>query len=173
MLTTEKAQYLLELPKKVEINGKLEDKITLPQEFPFQHRFTLISSADEDFTFLYEINQSKKNQFKLSLYLMEEDTRVGLVRVDFSGQHENPHTINDKVPNVFHPFAGKFFTYHEHHVHYFVEGYKTSLDWALPLVDDAFPVKAIVNSNDIITAFKSFNSIIHLETNFVINPLLL
>lgn len=76
MLTTEKAQYLLELPKKVELNGKLEDKITLPQEFPFQHKYRLISRADEDFTFLYEINQSKKNQFKLSLYLMD-DTRLG------------------------------------------------------------------------------------------------
>lgn len=173
MFTIEQAQYLLKLPKKVELNGKLEDKITLLQEFPFQERYALISPENEDFTFLYEINQSKKNQFKLTLYLLDEETRIGLLRVDFSGQHENPHTINDKVPAVLHPFVGKFFNYNEHHIHYFVEGYKTPLDWALPLIDDTFPVKEILNPNDIITAFKSFNKIIHLETNFVINPLLL
>ncbi len=162
MFTTEQAQYLLQLPKKVEMNGTLQDTITFSQPFPFQERYTLISYDDTEFTFLYEINQSKKNQFKLTLYLMDEDTRIGLLRVDFSGQHENPHTIIDKVPAAFHPFVGKFFNYTEHHIHYFVEGYKTTLDWAVPLVNDDFRVKNIIGSGDI-----------HLETNFVINPLLI
>ncbi len=154
MFTTEQAQYLLQLPKKVEMNGTLQDSITFTQPFPFQERYTLISSDDTEFTFLYEVNQSSKNQFKLTLYLMDEDTRVGLLRVDFSGQHENPQNINDKVPEAFHPFAGKFFNYHEHHIHYYIEGYKTTLDWALPLADDTFPVKQIINPNDVITALK-------------------
>lgn len=100
---------------------------------------------------------------------MNEDTRIGLLRVDFSGQHENPHNANDKVPAAFHPFAGKFFDYNDHHIHYYVEGYKTTLDWALPLTNDSFPVKEITNSSDIIHAFKSFNTLIHLETTFTIN----
>lgn len=173
MFTSEQSQYLLALPKKVERDGMLQDTITFNQPFPFQERYTLISAEDTDFTFLYEITQSKKNQFKLSLYLMDEDTRIGLLRVDFSGQHENPHTIKENVPLAFHPFAGKFFEYDSHHIHYFVEGYKTTLDWALPLTDDTFPVKQIKNSEDIITAFKRFNDVIHLETNFIIHSLLI
>jgi hypothetical protein len=173
MFTIEQSQYLLELPKKVQLNGILQDSLTITQDFPFQEKYILISPVDTEFTFLYEIYQSKKNQFKLSLYLMEEDSRVGLLRVDFSGQHENPQTITDNLPAVFHPFAGKFFNFNEHHIHYFVEGYKTTLDWALPLTDDTFPVKQINDSNDVVTAFKSFNNVIHLETNFIIHPLLI
>lgn len=171
--TFEQAQYLLQLPKKVEMNGTLQDSITFTQPFPFQERYTLISPDDTEFTFLYEVNQSSKNQFKLTLFLMDEDTRIGLLRVDFSGQHENPHTIKENVPLAFRPFIGKFFNYDSHHIHCFVEGYKTTLDWALPLTDDTFPVKQIKNSNDVIAAFNSFNDVIHLETNFIINLLLI
>ncbi len=35
MFTTEQAQYLLQLPKKVETNGMLEDEISFTQPFPF------------------------------------------------------------------------------------------------------------------------------------------
>lgn len=173
MFTIDQAQHLLELPKKVEKDGKLYDNISFTQPFPFQERYTLISPDYTEFSFLYEINQSKKNQYKLSLYLMNEDMRLGLLRVDFSGQHENPHTANDKVPPVFHAFIGKFFDYNEHHIHYYVEGYKTTLDWALPLINDSFPVKEVKNSSHIIHAFNSFNNLIHLETNFTINSLLI
>jgi len=173
MFTIEQAEYLLRLAKKVEIDGVLQDEIRFTQPFPFQKRYTLISPEEADYTFLYEINQSSKNQFKLTLYLMDEDTRVGLLRVDFRGQHENPKTIKDTVPAALQPYAGKFFNYDNHHIHYYVEGYKTTLDWAMPLTDDEFPVKQITNSNDIIQAFMSFNRIIHLETIFIINPMLI
>jgi hypothetical protein len=173
MFTIEQAKYLLHLPKKVQVNGVLEDEIIFTQAFPFQERYTLISPYDTDFTFLYEINQSKKNQFKLTLYLMDEDTRIGLLRVDFSGQHVNPQVANDKVPAAFLPFRGKFFYYNDHHIHYYVEGYKTTLDWAIPLADDVFPVKQITNSTDVIEAFLKFNALINLVTIFKINTLLI
>jgi hypothetical protein len=173
MITIEQSQYLLGLPKKVELNGILQNQLTFNQPFPFQERYTLISPDEPDFTFLYEVNQSKKNQFKLSLYLMDDDTRIGLLRVDFSGQHENPHTITDTIPEIFKPYVGMFFTYNDHHIHYYVEGYKTTLDWALPLTADAFPVKSISKSADILSAFSNFNQLIKLQTVFTINPLLL
>jgi len=173
MFTTEQYQYLLKLPKKVEINGVLENSLAFTQPFPFSERYTLISPDDTDFTFIYEIYQSKKNQFKLTLHLMDCDTRIGLLRVDYSGQHENPQTITENVPAVFHPFAGKFFNYNDHHIHYYVEGYKTTLDWALPLTNDEFPVKEITETNDILKAFYRFNEIINLQTEFKINPLLI
>lgn len=173
MLSTEQAQYLLQLPKLVELDGQLQTILSYSQPFPFQERYTLISPDDVDFTFLYEINQSQKNQFKLTLYLMDGDTRIGLLRVDFSGQHENPQTLSANVPAMFHPFVGKFFHYNDHHIHYYVEGYRTTLDWALPLTDDAFPVKQIGGNPDVLAAFHSFNKIINMQTTFQINPLLI
>jgi hypothetical protein len=104
---------------------------------------------------------------------MDNDTRIGLLRVDFSGQHENPQTLTDNMPAIFHPYVGRFFDYNDHHIHYYVEGYRTTLDWAIPLTDDAFPVKQISNSNDILNAFYRFNDIINLQTSFKIHPLLI
>ncbi len=62
MITKEQSQYLLELPKKVELNGILQNQLTFDQPFPFQERYTLISPDELDFTFLYEVNQGGKNQ---------------------------------------------------------------------------------------------------------------
>lgn len=50
------------------MDGILQDNITFTQPFPFQERYTLISPDDTDFTFVYEINQSKKNQYKLHYF---------------------------------------------------------------------------------------------------------
>lgn len=173
MFTTEQSQYLLRLPKKVELKGMVQDEITFNQPLPFQEKFTLISSGDEAFVFLYEIYQSKKNHFKLSLYLLDGDTRIGLLRVDFNGQHENPQTLTDKVPISLHPFVGKYFNYSDHHMHYYVEGYKTTLDWALPLTAVDFAIKQINGNHDVLQAFFNFNQLIHLQTKFKINSLLL
>lgn len=171
MLTTEQAQELIQLPKKVETNGKLEDSIIYGQPLPFQERYTLISPDELDFTFLYVVNQSAKNLFKLSLYLLDDDTRIGLLRVDFSGQHENPQVLTEAVPEIFHPYVGKFFNYNDHHIHYYVEGYRTTLDWAVPLADDPFPVKQITGNMDVIEAFQQFNQIINLQTTFNLSQL--
>lgn len=173
MFTIEQATSLLKLNKKVLQNDTLQEVIAFNQSFPFSHRFTLLSPDDEDFTFLYDINQSAKNQFKLTLYLLNNDTKIGLLRVDYNGQHKNPETFTEKVPHFFHPYAGMFFNYHMNHIHYYVEGYKTTLDWALPLTEDNFPVKNISTSKDILDAFYRFNEIINLKTTFNINPLLI
>ena len=168
MFTFDEAQNLLKLPKKVESNGKLLEKMNLDQSLPFQKRFALLASDEPDFFFLYDASQSKKNNFKLSLYIMENESKIGLLRVDFSGQHQNPEIITDNVPAVFHPYAGKFFSYDDHHIHYYVEGYRSTLDWALPLTADSFPIKQIKDASDIVNAFRSFNEVIHLETEFSI-----
>jgi len=173
MFTIEQATNLLKLTKKVLQNDTLQEVIAFDQSFPFSYRFILLSPDDEDFTFLYDINQSAKNQFKLTLYLLDNDTKIGLLRVDYSGQHKNPETITDRVPEIFRPYIGTFFDYHVPHIHYYVEGYKTTMDWALPLTKDNFPVKNISSSKDVLEAFYRFNEIIRLTTIFNINPLLL
>lgn len=172
-LTSDKSQYLLDLPKKVEIDGILMDFLTIDQAFPFSFKHTLASVHDNEFTFLYEVNQSKKNYLKFTLYLMEEGTRIGLLRVDYHGQHANPAVITENVPERFHAFAGKYFSFNDHHIHYYVEGYKTTLDWALPLSDDAFPVKEVKGADDLLKAFYGFNSLINLKTKYTIHPILL
>lgn len=173
MFTFSLVQKLLDLPKKVEQNGVLCDHLPLVQRFPFRHNFVLVSPDDPDYTFLYEVWQSAKNQFKMTLYLMDDDTRTGLLRVDYSGQHKNPETITESVPAIFHPYVGRFFDYHEHHIHYFVEGYKTTLYWALPLASTYFAVKTIASASDVVLAFLEFNRVIRLETIFTTDPLLL
>jgi hypothetical protein len=173
MFNNEQAQYLLQLTKKVIQNDILQENLYFDQDFPFQHKFTLLSPEDNEFTFIYDVTQSAKNRLKLTLYLLDSDTRIGLLRVDFNGQHTNPETITDNVPEFLRPYAGMFFDYHNHHIHYYVEGYKTTLDWAVPLTDDHFSVKKIDSQNDILQAFYEFNQIINLITTFTINPILL
>jgi hypothetical protein len=173
MFTLEEAQTLVRLPKKVIINDELQDHMQFDQTFPFKQRLFLISPDEPDFLFLYDTNQSSKNHFKLSLYLMDDETKIGLIRIDFNGQHVNPQTLTDQVPDIFHPYVGTFFDYNCHHIHYYVEGYKTTLDWAIPLAEVEFPIKQINDNNDVLVAFLNFNVLINLVTVFNINPLLI
>jgi hypothetical protein len=171
MLTIEQVKYLLALPKKVEADNNLHDVINLDQTIPFQHRYHLVSEQDSEYTFLYNIDQSKKNYFKLSLYLMDNETQIGLLRIDYSGQHQNP-PANDNLPPEFQPHIEKFFRYDEPHIHYYVEGYKP-LAWAIPLSEIDFEVQQITSNADVISAFIAFNTMISLQTCFIINPTLL
>jgi uncharacterized sporulation protein YeaH/YhbH (DUF444 family) len=102
---------------------------------------------------------------------MDNDTKTGLLRVDFNGRHENPEEVIENLPEDLLPLAGKFFDYNEPHIHYHVEGYK-QMAWAKP-VKDNFPVSNITSSTDVLSAFHAFNTIIALETRFTINPILL
>jgi len=91
-----------------------------------------------------------------------------LLRIDYGGGHKNPETVIETVPEYLIPFAGKIFTYDEPHIHLYVEGYKSHMDWAMPLQQNDFPVKSITNSTDIIDAFYEFNMRIFIKTSFTI-----
>jgi len=100
------------------------------------------------------------------LHHKEEDASIGLLRVDFNGRHKNPEIENDKVPNDFKPYAGKWIE--ESHIHYFIEGYKP-LSWAMPLTADAtFPVKNFTNQNQIGSIIQTFIKKINLQTQLTI-----
>ncbi|GHT38746.1 hypothetical protein AGMMS49965_03020 [Bacteroidia bacterium] len=175
-MTNEQSQYLLSLPKRIVENNNLLNTITINQEFPFNKRFELISEKDDEFTFLWEIQQSKKNTIRISLHYQENDSKIGLLRIDYNGGHINPETISDSVPEKFHPYAGKEFSNNEHHIHYHIEGYK-SLAWAIPLTDDEFEVKELKEGNDfnnsLANAVRLFAKTINIETEITINTLLL
>lgn len=174
-LTNEQAEHLIKLPKKIVENEKLLDKLIVDQVYPFNKRYELVSEKDDEFTFLFEIKQSKKNCIRISLHHQENDSKMGLFRVDYNSGHKNPEVINDFLPLIFHPYLGKFFSSDEPHVHYHVEGYK-SLAWAIPLAIDDFAIKEI---NDIdfnstfVEAIKLFAKAVNIETDIQINTLLL
>jgi hypothetical protein len=174
-ISNEQADYLLKLPKKIIANETILEDITMDQHFPFTARYELISEQDAEFSFLWEIKQSKKNSLRVSLHYQEDDSKIGLLRIDYNGGHTNPETINEFAPIKFHDFAGKAFGNEEHHIHYHVEGYR-SLAWALPLTNDDFAVKEL-KENDFNNTFaqviKYFAKTISIETKITINPLLL
>ena len=174
-VTTEQADYLLKLPKKILKGNDLLASMTINQKFPFRERYELLSEKDDEFSFLWEINQSAKNTLKISLHVQENDSKIGLLRIDYHGGHTNPERMNEFVPEKFHQYAGKNFAGNEHHIHYHVQGYK-SLAWAIPLVDDAFEIKTIENEyfnttlKEIIILFAKT---VNIETVITINTLLL
>ncbi len=175
-ITNEQAEYLLKLPKKVVENEKLLEKLTIDQQFPFYARFELVSEIDDEFTFLWEIQQSKKNSIRVSFHHQENDSKTGLLRVDYNSGHKNPEEISEFVPEIFHPFAGKCFDNTEHHIHYHVQGYK-SLAWAIPLTNDCFNIKELNDGRDFNSTFaniiKLFAKTVNIETEISVNELLL
>ena len=175
-ITNEQAEYLLKLPKKVIENDILLDKLIIDQKFPYDARFELVSEKDDEFTFLWEIQQSKKNSIRLSFHHQENDSKTGLLRVDYNSGHKNPESISENVPEKFHPFAGKYFSNNEHHIHYHIQGYKT-LAWAIPLTIDNFQIKELNNDASFNGTFaniiKLFAKTVNIETEISVNELLL
>lgn len=175
-ISNEQAEYLLKLPKKVLEKDVLLDNLTINQVFPFNLRYELISEKDDEFTFLLEIQQSKKSTIRISFHHLENDSKTGLLRVDYNSGHKNPEDINEFLPEKFHPFAGKYFNNDDHHIHYHIQGYR-SLAWALPLTVDDFEIKEINDdanfNNTFSNIIKSFAKAINIETKIQINTLLL
>ena len=129
-------------------------------------RLSLVS--DSDVVFLLVFNRSLKNRLKLTLHLQDEDSSLGLLRVDFNGRHKNPSELNRHVPNFFHPYRDAFIE--ESHIHYHVDGYPM-LAWAVPLmVDASFSQKKFEIESDFEGVCRSFFQKITLETkvNFLI-----
>ena len=172
-ITNEQADYLLRLPKKI-INkkGDLLPQITISQKFPFSERFELLSEKDDEFSFLWQIKQSSKNTLQISLHFQEDDSKIGLIRIDYSGAHTNPQTITENVPEKFHLYIGTQIM--QSHIHYYVQGYPT-LAWAIPLSDDEFEIKEI-NENDFYATLgnviKAFAKTINIETEIKVETLL-
>jgi len=147
MISNEQAEFLLTIPKFVVENDKKIDPLIIIQPNVWRTRYSLMGESNGDiFEFMLEIWQGVKNRLKMSLHFQEDETKIGLFRVDYWSGHSNPQTISDKVPVKFHPFVGKHFVISEHHVHYHIEGYPT-LAWALPIEQDNFPYKETSNTN--------------------------
>ena len=166
MITAAQAQTLLDLPKHIVEEEKYLDRKNYAPKLPIDDRIYMASKTDDEFTFFLDIWQRSKQQIKITLYFQEDDSSIGLLRVDFNGRHKNPEIENENVPDIFKPYAGKLLE--ESHIHYFVDGYKT-LNWAIPLeIDDSFPVKNFTDSSQIGSIIQAFGKKINLKTQLKI-----
>lgn len=162
MITQSQAQYLLELPKLLTDNGNYLYQKNYCPSLPISDRLYMASEQDTDFTFFLEIFQSSKNHLRLSLHFQEDETSIGLLRVDFNHRHPNPVEINEHVPDSFKPYAGQWVE--GSHIHYYIEGYKP-LAWAIPLKDDkSFSIKHFTSEDEIGNIIKAFGQKINLQT---------
>lgn len=167
MMTIKEVDKLLQVPKKVVEGVDLVDFTAWSLSIDGAHRvrYELREAQGSDTSFLLDINRSRKNSLKLSLYCLERDMKIGLLRVDYNGTHKNPEEITSDLPSKFKRHAGKWFDFSDHHIHYYVEGYPP-LVWAIPLADDEFPLKELQNVNDALFATEHFAHRINLQTKF-------
>ncbi len=105
MFTQEEANNLIALPKLVYLDEAGQHAFLFSNNVPLQRKLDLISE-DSQYQFQLDINQSRKYSVKLSVHHQESESNIGLVRLDFFGTHTNPVELTDKVPSIFHEFAG-------------------------------------------------------------------
>ena len=171
-MTSAQADYLISLKKKIIQDDAAMGAIKIEQTLPLNLRFELASPDDDEFTFLWSITQSAKDELRISLHYQEDGSKIGLFRVDYNGGHKNPCVANTHMPKRFHPYIGKDFANDESHVHYFVEGYKP-LAWALPISDTKLKDTNFVNDDyshhKVCDCIVAFSKAINIETRININ----
>ncbi len=154
MITQAQAEYLLGLPKLLTENGDYLQRKSYSPSLPIRDRLYMASEEDNDFTFFLEITQSSKQHLRLSLHFQEDETSIGLLRVDFNSRHRNPEDVNDYVPEALKPYAGQWVE--GSHINYYIQGYKP-LTWAMPLeVDNSFAVKQFTNETEMANIITTF-----------------
>jgi hypothetical protein len=165
MLTKVQVDYLLQLPKV------FSDKDAIIDLVKEKNRLNLVSPEDNEWKFLVEITSNKKISFKISLHCQENNTNVGLLRIDYKGAHKNPEIVNAFVPEFLKPYTAMTF-YNETHIHIFVDEYR-NLDWAIPLKNyGEFPILEIDSNNDLTSAIKAFAKKINIISELTIQELL-
>jgi hypothetical protein len=168
MFTDKQLEVMMKMPKLIIEDDKRVDSLEINQPSIWGHSYVLEgNSGDEVVMFRWVIWQSKKRHLKLSLHHQEEEANVGLFRIDYNSGHNNPPVVSHELPEKFHSFAGKRFSVDEHHVHYYVKGYKP-LVWALPIINDPFPYKNI-DRNNMVDIIEAFADAINLKTRLLIN----
>lgn len=175
VMNYEQAQYLINMKKKILENGVVKDSIVIEQHLPMRLRFESISEIDNEYTFLIAITQSPKGMIRINLHCQDQDSKIGLVRVDYNSGHFNPINAPQNLPDIFKPYIGKQFGENGHHVHYYIDGYR-SLAWAIPIGDTDIRTKDIRKEHineDLANAIVDFARFINVETEIIINKALL
>ena len=102
-LKYEDIQRLLAIEKCVDASMLQNNMFTLPLTFPVQQEIHLFSAMG-DVEFRWIIDQSRKVSFKITLFVMEKENNLGLLRLDYvpiSKFHKNPDSIEGNIPPGF------------------------------------------------------------------------
>lgn len=176
MLTYEESLRLLNMAKRVRRkDGSLAGSLEIDLKSRLDMKIDLVAEDDSAYVFQWVIRQSPKDSLKMSLHLMDGDSKEGVFRVDYNASHLNPKECRPELPEVFVPYIGRQFAMDEHHVHYQVEGYR-SLAWALPIAEtgiDKQEIRTDQASIDMAEAIESFAKFAHIDVKFIILPTLL
>lgn len=164
---------LLAIEKKILDNDdNFLDSYVIDMEPALRLRIGLGSEYDGNLRFELNITQSRKFQIRINLHLLDDDSKIGLSRLDYNSSHRNPASFTDDTPMELRKYAGKWFA-NESHIHYAVNGF-SDLAWAAPLSEIDFPVKDINKENLYGTfgkAIQSFAGYLNIRTKIIINPL--
>ena len=170
MLTTEQAIDFIKLPKKIFVDGKLRDTIFLEQTFPMDVRLEICAIEDSNLTFLWSIKQSSKMSIRISLHCQQDDSHIGILRVDYNSGHKNPEEAPKDLPKILKPYIGKEFTINESHVHFHITGETQQMLWAIPIEVSDMPVKTFdATAEDIENVIIEFAKLINIQTNIRLN----
>ena len=165
MFSNELAEKLINLPKSIQTGNS---NIDFTQE---RNRFILKNDENPSYLFLFEFTINKKVSFRISLHNQEDNSKEGLIRIDYKGGHRNPEELNKHVPEFVKPYIGYQFT-EEAHVHIYVEGFK-NLAWAIPLTKYDFSVKDVNSTQDLENAVTAFMKQINIITPVTYQTILL
>lgn len=157
-------QRLLAMEKCVDTSMLCNNVLTLSLDFPVQQEIRLYSLMG-DVEFRWVINQSSKVSFKITLFVMERENNLGLLRLDYvptSKFHRNPQVGEGVVPDFLVQYAGQEIK--GNHVHFSVPGYK-ELSWAMPISSvQEFPDLFDGNQQSLQGIVDSFAQRINLST---------
>ncbi len=162
MISQEIADNMLHIPKKVYEKDTHLDNYDVVYEGIMKFRIPMASLPNFEYKFFLEVNQSEKNRLKITLHFQNIDASMPLLRIDYGGTHKNPELANKYVPESFLEHKGKEFVVGEPHIHYYIQGH--DLDWALPLIDDDFPIKTITSDEDKVAATIAVCNKVNLQT---------
>lgn len=160
-------QQLIAIEKCVDESILSDGVLTLSMDFPVQKEIRLFSLIG-DVEFRWVINQSSKVSFKVTLFVMERENNLGLLRVDYvpdSKIHYNPQIGETVVPEYLTKYAGQ--EIRGNHIHFAVPGYK-DLIWAMPLSDaQIFPEMFKGDQPSLCSIIDSFANKINLSTKII------
>lgn len=170
--TFEEAQELINTPKKTVEGGELQDILHIVQTFPLDLRLLLRDMTDGNMEFVWSVKQSGKNTLRMSLHVFDNESKTGLVRVDYHSPHKNPERVSESLPSMFHRHAGE--RINSSHIHYHVEGYRP-LVWAVPLDESLSSLHDLGDESGctVMNAVLEFSRLIHLETRISFQPMIL
>lgn len=169
----EELNVMLRAPKIIlsEDNQAIND-MTIDASFPIKRlRYTLgLLETVNNTRLMWQINQSEKMQIRLSLHIQQEETNIGLIRLDYNAGHRNPTEISPNLPAVFHDYAGFDFANCPAHVHFHTENTPRDLVWALPIDECDIDIKDFDGRQpNVRGVIQSFAKYINLTTQLAIN----